>query len=280
MARCGCSGASCDQVRDCISAGSGISYDPNTGVISTNPTCEFFRSCISAGTGISYNPGTGVISATGGTDCAAVRNCISATDGVAYNPGTGVATINAANGCGILGNGTLADPIRANVSAWPFPCATNLGGGIYCDGDVLRGEPMPKAQFFGQTFNEQLVEPGNLIPVAQTQVALVELEVTNPDTCRPALVIGSRLLDMDFTLPPNAVATYGFEGDAMGRMDNGGTATQDIIHTQVEKMFSATVAAGATTTFDMMIFVSQGTNGARYSRIQASISAWLITLPA
>jgi len=90
MARCGCSGAQCNLVRPCLSAGPGIDYDPDSGIISAEPAdCTEVRACLSAGPGIDYNPATGVISA-GALDCAAVRACITAGPGLSWNPATGV----------------------------------------------------------------------------------------------------------------------------------------------------------------------------------------------
>lgn len=280
MARCGCSGADCSMFRGCISAGTGIDYDSSTGVISAEALeCSAVRGCLSEGPGINYDSATGQISAEIAT-CANVRTCITGTNGIVFNQGTGVATLNASNGCGILGNGTPADPLRANVSTWPFACAPSNGGGIYCDGDVLRGEPMPKMQFFGQTFSQQEPDPGTLIPGPVTQIATYSMDITNPDPCRPAMVIGVRLLDLDFTLPSGGEASAGMEGDVLWHVENTGATQQNLVHWQTEKAYSLTIAPGATVSESTEIFVSQGLGGARWNRIQSSISAWVISLPA
>jgi len=77
-----------------ISAGTGISYNSSTGVISssiTQYTDALARASVSAGTGISYNSTTGVISSsiTQYTDALA-RAAISAGSGISYNSSTGV----------------------------------------------------------------------------------------------------------------------------------------------------------------------------------------------
>ncbi len=82
------------RARAAISAGTGISYNSSTGVISstiTQYTDAAARASISAGTGISYNSSTGVISSsiTQYTDSLA-RAAISAGTGISYNSSTGV----------------------------------------------------------------------------------------------------------------------------------------------------------------------------------------------
>jgi hypothetical protein len=64
-------GASTSAIRSAISAGTGISYNNSTGVITnsiTQYTDALARSAVSAGTGISYNSSTGVISLSSGLD--------------------------------------------------------------------------------------------------------------------------------------------------------------------------------------------------------------------
>jgi len=80
--------------RAAFSAGTGISYNSSTGVISssiTQFTTANARAAISAGTGISYNTSTGVIesSITQYTDTNA-RAAISAGTGISYDSATGV----------------------------------------------------------------------------------------------------------------------------------------------------------------------------------------------
>jgi hypothetical protein len=80
--------------RAALSAGSGISYNNSTGVITssiTQYTDASARSAISAGTGISYSSATGVISSsvTQYTDALA-RAALSAGTGISYNNSTGV----------------------------------------------------------------------------------------------------------------------------------------------------------------------------------------------
>ncbi|MXM67084.1 hypothetical protein GR925_27545 [Streptomyces sp. HUCO-GS316] len=121
-------GATCDDVRPCISGTAGVTYNPATGVISADVsdtagnqlvldagglyvpavTCTQVRTCLSGTAGVTYVPGTGVISAdvsdtagnqlvldAGGlyvppVSCDDVRPCLSGTAGVNYDPVTGV----------------------------------------------------------------------------------------------------------------------------------------------------------------------------------------------
>lgn len=86
------------RARSVISAGTGISYDSSTGVITNSAekyTDAMARNAISAGTGISYNSSTGVISSSvvEYTDAMA-RSALSSTTGAAnYNNTSGVITI-------------------------------------------------------------------------------------------------------------------------------------------------------------------------------------------
>jgi hypothetical protein len=82
------------RARGAVSAGTGISYNSTTGVISSSITQYSdanARAALSAGTGISYNSSTGVISSsiTQYTDALA-RAAISAGTGLSYNSSTGV----------------------------------------------------------------------------------------------------------------------------------------------------------------------------------------------
>ena len=82
------------RARASVSAGTGISYNSSTGVISVSGTAytdSSIRGLFSAGTGLSYNSSTGVFSSTitQYTDALA-RAAISAGTGISYNSSTGV----------------------------------------------------------------------------------------------------------------------------------------------------------------------------------------------
>lgn len=88
------------RVRAAVSAGTGISYNSTTGVISstiTQYTDALARAAISGNSGISYNSTTGVISCTitQYTDALA-RATISGTAPVSYNSTTGAISMAAA----------------------------------------------------------------------------------------------------------------------------------------------------------------------------------------
>lgn len=308
MARCGCSGGTCPCS---VQAGTGVTVSgsgttANPFVVSADiAPCTTVRGCLSAGSGITYNSATGEIAAAP-ISCADVRPCISAAPGLTYNSGTGVmgpdisntagnslvvdpgglyvpATMAVATLCGLTGDGSPANPLGVATATWPFTCGLGAnGGGIYCDTNTgqLKGEPMPKMAFFGQTLNTTEPAPGTLVPAATTVVDTVSVNVTNPDPCRDAFVIAYRQIDVDLTLPSGASATIVQNGDAMSHEENTGTTQQDLIHHQTGKISAGTLAAGASTTFVSPIALGQGVGGARWNRVQADISVWLISLPA
>ena len=85
------------RARTSVSAGTGISYNNSTGVITssiTQYTDANARTALSGGTGISYNNSTGVItsSITQYTDANA-RAALSGTTGISYNSSTGAITL-------------------------------------------------------------------------------------------------------------------------------------------------------------------------------------------
>ncbi|MFE3122269.1 hypothetical protein ACFXHD_02485 [Streptomyces hydrogenans] len=256
MARCGCGG---DRCTCSIVAGPGIDI---------------------SGTGGSGTPYT--VSAEP-LDCADVRACLSAGPGIAYDPATGEIGSTAAElvtGCGVTGTGQADSPLQVATGAWPYACAIqDEAGGIYCGTDgVLRGEPLPRAAFFGQVFNKSYPTPP-VVPVAGTTIETFSVEVTNPDPCRSALVLFARQVDIDFNLPPGAGATGGVEGDQLTYDKNTGSSTADLIHHQGVKIGAATIGPGVTTTYPVNILVGRGSGSATYARVQADIHVWIISNP-
>lgn len=283
MARCGCSGVQCDLVRPCLSAGTGISYDSATGVISASISCTQVRPCLSAGPGITYNSTTGVISADA-FSCDAVRDCLSAGPGITFDNATGVISspgiITAT--CGFSGAGTAASPLALRTDPWPFACAQSNGGGVYCDPGTgsLHTDPPVRMDFFGNVFIQNfpggvLVPAGTPLPVVQTY----SVDVINPDPCRSAHIIFSIQGDFDFTLPPGATASSGINGDSQTHDINNGVTTMVDVHHQFNRIQGATVGPGATVTITANLEAGRGTNGATYTRIQSDIHAWVISNP-
>ncbi|MBT3161529.1 hypothetical protein HTV80_00170 [Streptomyces sp. Vc74B-19] len=288
----------CDEVRGCISAGPGIDYDPATGVIGAGispapdntvevapdgglfvpPTpvdCAEVRGCISAGPGVDFDPATGVIGAN--ISSQAGNNVAVGPDGGLYVP-TGAATVE--TGCGITGDGSGSAPLELATGEWPFDCPVDdAGAGVYCGTDgTLRSEPLPKAGFYASDL--ALSHPERpLIPEELTQVASLDIELTNPDPCREALVILFQEADVDMNFPINGEGGVAIDTDSMlhiGNRGNGGMVRQ---HVQVSKLINVVLAPGETRTQTMTIEMARGSNGASYSRIQGTLRAWVISNP-
>lgn len=275
---------SCNDVRPCLSAGPGITYNSATGVIAADPQatdCPAVRGCISGGAGITYNPATGVISA-GAPNCADVRTCLSAGAGITYNSVTGVISSNAAApvlGCGLTGSGTMASPLAAQVSVWPYACDLDANAElVYCDSSgALRGEPDRHIARVQTSENDDI--PATLVPtVAQQTIQTVSITITNPDPCRQADVILNGDLDIDFNLPPGATAAAGFMGDETEDIANMGSSTAVDTHVETAQTQFFSLAPSAVFNFNSNITLGRGTNGATYNRIQWSLRSFLITV--
>ncbi|MFF0206478.1 hypothetical protein [Streptomyces althioticus] len=289
----------CDEVRGCITAGPGVDYDPATGVIGVGispdpdntvevgedgglfvpPTpvdCDEVRGCITAGPGVDYDPATGVIGA--GISPQAGNNLAVAPDGGLYVP-TGAATVE--TGCGINGDGSGSAPLELATGEWPFDCPVDdAGAGVYCGTDgTLRSEPLPKAAFFQNSLSLSLpARP--LIPADLTEVASLDIELTNPDPCREALVIVFYEADVDMNFPAGGEGGVAIGTDSMVHIGNGGSTTLLRQHVQESKLINLVLAPGETLTHTMTIEMTRGTNGATYQRIQGTLRAWVISNPS
>lgn len=289
---------SCEDVRPCISAGPGLDYDPATGVVGAGispdpdntvevapdgglfvpPTpvdCAEVRGCITAGPGVDYDPETGVIGA--GISPQVGNNLAVAPDGGLFVP-TGAATVE--TGCGINGDGSGAAPLELATGEWPFDCPVDdQGAGVYCGTDgTLRSEPVPKAKFLmntlGLSYAERIPIPEELTPIASLDIDLV-----NPDPCRPALVILFQEADVDMNFPVGGEGGVAIDTDRMLHIGNRGTGGMVRQHVQVSKLINVDLAPGETRTQTMTIEMDRGMNGATYSRIQGTLRAWVISNP-
>jgi hypothetical protein len=293
------SNVQCSQVRPCISAGNGAAYNPATGVVSARPssdagntvvfgtdqglfvpatavTCAQVRPCISAGPGATYNPVTGVVGAKLSTDAG--NNVIFGTDQGLYVP-AGAATVQTA--CGLDGDGSASNPLTAAVGTWPYPCSVNTSGGVVaCDASgVLRSEPRGMATMTSLLQDRNY--PNLTVPAAADSLAdTFSTTVTNPDPCRPALVVVEREVDVVFDLPAGAGAASGFVGDEMFYTRNGGPGLSNDVHTQTTKVLPSpgVLAPGASTTLTVDISAGRGSGGATYNRILVFIRALMISL--
>ncbi|MFD3453311.1 hypothetical protein ACFWVC_14145 [Streptomyces sp. NPDC058691] len=158
------------------------------------------------------------------------------------------------------------------TGVWPYTCDADTAGGIVvCGTDgVLRSEP--RGQVSMTTYNEIRDYPDLPVPLAADQLAdTFTRTVTNPDPCRPALIVVEREVDVYFTLPAGASASSGYLGDEMYYYRNRGNTTDIDVHTQVVKVLSGgMVPPGGTVNLTVDVSVGRGTNGATYRRIPSS----------
>ncbi|WP_413808101.1 hypothetical protein [Streptomyces sp. OE57] len=278
MAQFGCGGSRCTCQ---VVAGPGVTVTGNGSngapyVISTGGTvtCDQVRPCISAGPGASYNPATGVIEARPSTDAGNTLEI--GTDGGLLVPGPAPLE----TGCGLTGDGTAGAPLTAAVAAWPYACDVSNGSGIYCDPATgqLRGDPKPysssNSQFFTQTFSPPLAGPTAPNEVIATFCATF----TNPDPCRPATLLLAREVDITVDLGPGAAIETGQTGDNMTRIRNLSNQTYQGWHDQTTKVLGGgIVAPGADiqVCFDATAGRSEGTTN--ITGVQAILRAFFFT---
>ncbi|MFD0208957.1 hypothetical protein ACFVH9_07455 [Streptomyces hirsutus] len=253
-------------------SGSGSAANPY--VVSADVSCETVRGCVSAGPGLAYDQGSGTFSAA--VSGQPGNNLAVGPDGL-FVP-TGSATVSA--GCGLTGNGAGGNPLRVAVGTWPYPCSPDVAGGvIVCGSDgVLRGEPRGRISF--TQISETRTYANLAVPNTPTVADTFQLDITNPDPCRPAVVLVEREVDVDFVLPAGAGAGYGHDTDQMYYMRNTGSSTMTDVHTQTTKLYQAvaSLAPGAAAVVQLPVTLDRGSGGATYNRIQAFIRAILISL--
>lgn len=237
----------CDEVRQCLTSGSGTTYDPTDGS---------FDVCVSP------NAGNGLTQDANG--CLYVQ--------------MGQATVT--TGCGILGTGAPLDPVRASVSTWPFACAPEANGSVIaCDANgVLKGEP-PYHTYYFQSNQQQFFAANPLVPNPDdTPVLTFTFAVTNEDPCRTMRIVMWIDADVDFNLPVNSTAAWGLGTDEMVLVRNTGNAVINDRHTQTGKLTQpfAAVAPGATVNVTVPVTMGKGGGGATYNRIQGTMSGILL----
>jgi hypothetical protein len=240
----------CADVRSCLSAGDGITYDPANGEIAAQPTV------VQAGTGTTVT----------GTGTTADPYEVSATP-----PETA---------CGLTGDGSAGAPLAAAVAAWPYACDVDTAaGGVYCDSTgQLRAEPRGQIAF---QQNQQTLDFANVtVPTPEdTEVATHSIDIVNPDACRPAFVLLEAEADADFNLPAGAGAALGMSTDEMSYLRNSGTTTILDTHIQGTKVINAgTIPPGGTLTYTLPITMGRGSGGATYNRVQSFVRAFVFVL--
>ncbi|MFD0208939.1 hypothetical protein ACFVH9_07365 [Streptomyces hirsutus] len=241
----------CAQVRTCLTAGDGIDYDAATGTIAAEGTV------VEAGTGVTVT----------GTGSAADPYEVSATP-----PETG---------CGLTGDGSAGAPLEVATGTWPYACDPDVNGtAVVCDSTgVLRGEP--RSSVYWDQLSEardyaNIVVPAGFDVLADT----FTFQVTNPNPCRPVMLLVEREADVDFDLPAGAGAASGQDTDETSYVRNTGTTAMIDHHIQSTKLFrhTAALAPGATATINFPVTIGRGSAGATYNRIQVFIRALMITV--
>lgn len=278
MARCGCGGGVCNCVvegGDNVSvSGSGSAANPY--VVSADVPCADVRACLSAGSGISFNTATGVIAAH--LSGQAGNNVSIGADGGLLVPTAGGQVLT---GCGLSGNGSGSSPVKANTQAWPYPCSVDtFGGVIACDSQGrLRGEPRGNITFTSYSDSRDY----NDIPVPAAQNTVLDtftVNITNPDTCRPAKVFTEREIDVWMVLPAGAAGGTGQASDEMFYMRNTGSGSIVGVHAQGTKFVpeSFTLGPGATAPISLSATGGRGSGGAYYYSIVFLLRAMIVVL--
>jgi hypothetical protein len=255
-------------------SGSGSTANPY--VVSAEVPCDAVRACLTGGPGVNFDLGTGEISAD--ISAQAGNNLITNPDGGLYVPTAGGAVLT---GCGLTGDGTASAPVAAKTSPWPYPCNVDAsGGGVYCDSNgILRSEPRGKISF--TSYFENRDYPDIAVPAAQTTVVdSFTVNVTNPDTCRPALVLTEREVDVYVVLPAGAGAGTGHGSDEMFYMRNTGSSSIVGAHAQATKLVSEAgmLGPGATMPVTLNATAGRGSGGSYYYQINFIIRALIISL--
>ncbi|MYR61130.1 hypothetical protein GTY54_34535 [Streptomyces sp. SID625] len=255
-------------------SGSGSAANPYK--ISAEVPCSTVRGCLSGGQGINYDKSTGVIAAK--VSAQSGNNLSIGPDGGLVVPTAGGQIVT---GCGLTGNGAAASPVKANTQTWPYACSVDTAaGGVYCDSQGrLRSEPRGKISF--TTYSDSRDYNDITLPAAQNTVLdTFSVNITNPDQCRPAMVITEREVDVWLVLPAGAAGGTGQQSDEMFYMRNSGTSTMVGVHAQSCKVYSdtASLAPGATMPISLMATGGRGAGGAYYYSIVFILRALIISL--
>lgn len=241
MARCGCADTGAQSVRSMLSAQDGVKYNSLTGVFSAD---------------ISPNAG---------------NNLTLDGSGRLFVP-TGSATVSV--GPGILGNGSGPNPVRANVSAWPYVTAPVTGAeGVFVNPatGVLVSAPAQRVDFVSTTISRtyaDLAVSTNSTPVAADTF---NVTLTNPDPNRSCMVVIWREVKMRFGLPANSDASFSIDGVDAGRQINKGSVTGNSVGLTVTSSFkSANLGPGAASSYTLTVGTLNGTGSSTYNRIDVA----------
>jgi hypothetical protein len=254
----------------------GAGSTANPYVVNAVTNCAEVRGCISAGPGITFDSATGVI----GADISSTPGNNLVVDANGLFVPAGAATVQ--RGCGLLGDGSGSAPLRVNVGTWPFACAiTANGGDVYCDSSNgrLKTDPPFRARYREVAVND-VFSSNNAVPATEATIDTISVTMTNPDPCRDAFVIAWRQVDVEFQLPANGgAAASGINGDEVNYLKNSGSQAIPSWHSQHSVQHNLVIPAGGTQTISLAVTADRGAAGATYTRVQATIRAWLFSIP-
>lgn len=274
---------SCAAARLCFSGGDALNYDSSTGD---------FDVCLSTDVGNTITLGTdGCLFVPAGAVLVADTPTVNLTltgatitgdviiDPLASNiltaTANGLLATIAAGPCGLLGDGTAANPLIANVEpVWPFACAQSANAGdVYCDPTTgrLQVEPPRFSEVFSNDSGINL--PATAVPNVQTVVDSASVLIQNPDPCRDLTVLIVWESDVTFQVAVGSQVNVRMNGDVMWQYENTGTAVATVAG-QTAREQTLVVAPGALVnpSFPIAIDESQG-NGSTYTRVQWRIAA-------
>jgi len=254
---------------------SGTGSEANPYRVSAQVPCDTVRACFTAGPGIDLDPASGTISAD--LSGQAGNNLVINPDGGLYVPTAGGQVLT---GCGLTGDGSASAPVQAATETWPYTCSVDTAGTVIaCDSSGrLRGEPRPVASF--TSYNEQRTYPDVEIDSGSLQVVdNYAVTVTNPSSCRPAMILAEQEVDVWMVLPPGAGAATGFDGDETFYMRNTGSSTMTGVHAQATKLISrGMLAPSASASVGYGAAAGNGSGGAYFYRINWILRVFLLAL--
>jgi hypothetical protein len=213
---------------------------------------------------VSYNVATGNFTAHIST-CPGNALTLGPDDGLCVQP----AAIT--TGCGISGVGSVADPLKANVGTWNFPCAElTFGSAISCGSDgKLRGEPKAKTYTAFDTIFRNYANLAVPAGAALVTMDTFDFSHVNPDTCRAMKAVVTYDMDVYINLDPGTSAEFGLNNNAMWFFTNSGTTTIVGNHWQVSEVFDlGGVGPGGTLNHTATVSGARGTAGSVYNQIQ------------
>jgi hypothetical protein len=171
--------------------GNTISIDSSGGLYAAAGAvdCDDVRPCLSAGPGVTYDPATGVI----GADVSPTPgNTLSIDTGGLFVPPAAAAALE--TGCGLTGDGTTADPLRTNTAAAPAGCPEDSLPDVVCRSDGSLAAPPEKhhvsVDVIAQPSGSSCLRVNDLAPddgVFHT-IATGVATLTNPSDCLPMKV--------------------------------------------------------------------------------------------